>query len=504
MSGIKKRYITRFIKMNYKCPFDGSDFSCDGQGKGNASMGKGTMIEGSNFEHDGRVSAGFQGSDGSYYVAGIDKKSNKKKVYRIKPSGDPAVDSDVARSFAAKFATKNDDLDGGYDKLEEIKQNNRGDENINRKNNIKKVELVELVQKAFEMHLNARCKVSEQQGTGPGSCGGKVAGESGKDSFGAAVDRAQSKVKSLDERAAEHGKRVLGDLADRFSKADKALKDFKKSKANLESPRNKAKIKELTKARDSIGNQMDRIQKSVDKLGGKKVVDEGMKRAPEREAAREVKKNDPANKLKGLRDTIFRTGNWEGNEGMRDAMLKEANAVLENPSSSGKDYNNALKQLRDRFNDPATKANYFSSTPKDSKAKSVDEEGMKTREEENKKAATKTTAEKNYVHKEFNTTTASIKELNNLVGKVSDMYTESGSPDEFASKVRETLGKVPMMVYLVAEDMNGRGLTKALEDYDLLDNDDSKVYDKFDKINNAAFKKDIEWKVNSDATAVFS
>lgn len=119
-----------------------------------------------------------------------------------------------------------------------------------------KEKLEEAVQQAFEQKLNYNCPDAEKSGSGPGACTG---GAKGKE---------EAKPSSLNKQAMEHGKKLLNDLGDKYKAADKAIKDFSKTKANLDAPRNAAKIKELTAKRDRIGQTMDRIQKSVDKFSG--------------------------------------------------------------------------------------------------------------------------------------------------------------------------------------------------------------------------------------------
>jgi hypothetical protein len=131
-----------------------------------------------------------------------------------------------------------------------------------------KEELQKIAQEAFEQRLNANCSADVKGGrTGPGSCDGPVAEK--KDDYASKVDKGLSQVKpekSLNDKALEHGKGILNELGSKYAAADKAIKEFSKSKANLDAPRNKAKLKELTKQRDKIGATMDRIQKSVDKF----------------------------------------------------------------------------------------------------------------------------------------------------------------------------------------------------------------------------------------------
>jgi hypothetical protein len=118
------------------------------------------------------------------------------------------------------------------------------------------------VQEQFEQLLNANCPASEKTGTGRGSCGGAVAGEKKE-----AVPKAREKT--LEAKTLDSATSLINRMGDKFKTLDDKYKETKKGMKNPESPRNKKQLRDIEKARDSVGKQMDQIQKVIDKSGTK-------------------------------------------------------------------------------------------------------------------------------------------------------------------------------------------------------------------------------------------
>ncbi len=206
-------------------------------------------------------------------------------------------------------------------------------------------DLQQIAQDAFTQHLNKKCKKdSYKVGTFECDPADSIA-KKGDDEDREREKKSIDSKKSFDEKTAQVAKNMVGRLSKQLESTTSRLDA---AKAGKDTPRNKKLIKDLTKAQKDLTKQISKVQGITNKSGGA-TKDKSVTGDRTRAASR----------LETLVNRVSEIGKFEGNAGMKDALLKEANSVLKNPDATDKDYTNAINQLAERLGKKETVDNYF-------------------------------------------------------------------------------------------------------------------------------------------------